>query len=265
MNTTAKLAWHDLQWCLRRAPKALLGAMKKHGPALIVAGGYIRACVSNEFINDVDCFCPSKEKAREIALDMLCGNEDLLFETDNAFTLRGFRMPIQIIHRWTFDTPAAAILSFDFTIARGAFWWDLTPQFGGPDNSVQIAEGKWDSICDPRFYQDLAGKRLIYCCPIRNEDAGGSMLRVLKFYQRGYRIPLDSLGNVIGRLIHGVDGVQAWDLVDGKLDEARMSKVVTGLLREVDPNIDPSHVAHLPSETAREQQFETQEGAEDAQ
>ncbi len=81
------------------------------------------------------------------------------------------------------------------------------------------------------------------------EDAGGSLLRVLKFYQRGYRIPLDSMGAVLARLCKAVD----WDLVKGQGTatswEEQAAKVLTGLLREVDPNIDPDHIAHLPSTT----------------
>jgi hypothetical protein len=29
--------------------------------------------------------------------------------------------------------------------------------------------------------------------------------------------------------------------------EEQLAKVLTGLLREVDPNVDPTHEAHLPS------------------
>jgi hypothetical protein len=40
-------------------------------------------------------------------------------------------------------------------------------------------------------------------------------------------------------------------------DEIQLAKIITGLLREVDPNIDPSHVAHLPAETANETEENT--------
>ena len=113
----------------------------------------------------------------------------------------------------------------DDTLKKFGIWWN----------------GKeWESLIDDRFYSDLAGKRLVYCSPKRNEDAGGSFLRVLKFYQRGYRIPLDSMGAVIARLVGGV----RMDQVNG---EEQLAKVLTGLLREVDPNVDPTHEAHLPS------------------
>ena len=78
--------------------------------------------------------------------------------------------------------------------------------------------------------------------PQRNEDAGGSMLRVLKYYQKGYRIPLDSLGMVIARLTKAFDASK----IDLK-NEFETSKIITGLLRQVDPNVDPTREAHLPS------------------
>lgn len=260
-ETFSTLAWHDLQSCLIRAPHEVLFAMKKFGPELMVAGGYVRSCVSQEPINDVDLFCSSKWRAKEIAA-AIAGygrpEKDPLYihETDNAFTIKGHRYPIQIIHRWTFKDPAACVQSFDFTIARAAFWWvPLALPLVDPDVIPQ-SQGKWHSVCDSRFYQDLAGKRLIYAAPQRNEDAGGSLLRVLKFYQRGYRIPLDSMGAVLGRLMMGVR-TQALEANDEQSwfvpVENKLSAAITGLLREVDPEIDPKHIAHLPSENANEQ------------
>ena len=101
-------------------------------------------------------------------------------------------------------------------------------------------------MIDDRFYADLAAKRLIYRSPLRNEDAGGSLLRVLKFYQRGYRIPLNSLGAVIARLVNAVDEEKIGAFAGNH--EQKLAKVLTALLHEVDPAIDPEHIAHLPSD-----------------
>ena len=69
------------------------------------------------------------------------------------------------------------------------------------------------------------------------------MLRVLKYYQKGYRIPMDSLGKVIARLVSKVN----FHAIDPG-DNEWLAKVVTGLLIEVDPAIDPLHNAHLPAQ-----------------
>lgn len=236
------LSWHDLQWCLRRAPRPVLDLMKEQGPKLMVAGGFIRSCVAGETVNDIDLFAPSRELAEQFARTL--AGESRIHESGNAYTVTNCRVAVQIIHRWTFDDPATMLDSFDFTIAKAAFWWDGE---------------NWRSLCDPRFYQDLAAKRLVYTNPQRNEDAGGSLLRVLKFYQRGYRIPLDSLGAVIARLSSGVDDERmnaARSLNPDRVltHEQLTAKVITGLLREVDPAIDPSHAAHLPAESDEVQQ-----------
>jgi hypothetical protein len=234
-NTYPKLRIHDLSWCLRRAPTRLLKLLKMQGKKLFVAGGYVRSCVANEPINDIDVFAINKQEAQICAQVLAVFNGPKVFESDNAYSIKVGEMQIQFIHRWVFNSPQEAIDSFDFTIAKGAFWYE---------------NGEWQSSIHPDFYADLASKRLVYTSPVRNEDAGGSMLRVLKFYQRGYRIPLDSLGAVIARLVSALK-IRDLEMKNLKgelvLRENDSARVLTGLLRAVDPNIDPSHEAHLPS------------------
>lgn len=223
-----KLHNQDLLWCVRRLHPAVADLLKMYPCRIFVAGGYIRAMVAGEQASDVDLFCSSADDADRFARE-LAGEKHRVHRTENALTVLGFGLPVQFIHRWTFRSPADCLASFDFTIARAAFWWD-----------VDDVAASWRSMVDPDFYADLAAKRLVYRSPIRNEDAGGSLLRVLKFYQRGYRIPLDSLGAVIARLTMGMEGIE-------DMKEGRRAYVLTGLLREVDPEIDPDHIAHLPS------------------
>lgn len=232
---------HDLTWAVRRLPSHVRELLKKHGTGfgnIFLAGGYLRAVIAGERISDLDLFAPSKDASELCAkkLGIITGRK--VHETPNAYTV--FTRPIvtQFIHRWTFATPADALASFDFTIAQAAIWWN----------------GRWCSARSDRFYQDLAAHRLVYTSPARNEDAGGSMLRVLKFYQRGYRIPLDSLGAVVARLAMGVQGLR-FSAVEQ--NEAWLSKVLTGLLREVDPLIDPDHIAQLPSTEEAQETVET--------
>ncbi len=211
----------DLQWCLRRLPKVVIEILKENPGEIFVSGGFIRSCVSGEKINDIDIFSPSKEKAELIAR-RISNNNHRLIKTDNAYTVLGYKYTLQFIHRWTYGSPVECVDSFDFTIAKSAIW----------------SNGKeYQSIVDERFYIDLAAKRLSYCSPKRNEDAGGSMLRLFKFYQKGYRAPLTTMASVISRLIQ--------DLRDqGEWTEENNTKIITGLLREVDPDIDPEHISH---------------------
>jgi len=222
-----KLDYQDLKWAIQRLPANLRKVMqdKDWHNNIFVGGGYLRSIVSNEKINDVDVFVKSAKDAELLAYK-LCDKKDDVIKTDNAYTIRG-KVAIQIIHRWLFEKPQDVSNSFDYTVCCAVI------SFNGKE---------FDSFCDDRFYIDLASKRLVYRSPVRNEDAGGSMLRVLKYYQKGYRIPLNSLGSVIARLDKDIDTNKV------KLkDEHRIAEIITGLLREVDPDIDPSHNAHLPS------------------
>lgn len=233
---------YDVAWITRRLPRKVTGLLQENRRRLILAGGFIRSCIANEEVQDIDLFVSCSEDARRLAIALNDGCEGHVFSTDNAHSVRLPGAPVvQFIHRWTFADPELVAPSFDFTIARAAIWWEA-PAGGEPG---------WRSMCDHRFYQDLAAKRIVYCSPERNEDAGGSLLRVLKFYQRGYRIPLDSLGAVIARLESGVDRKRLnADIHDnGTSREKEMARVITGLLRDVDPSIDPDRIPHLPAIT----------------
>jgi hypothetical protein len=220
-----RLQHEDLQWALRRTPRSLLELMKQN-PGLMIGGGFLRAIVAaGEQPSDIDVFVWSAEDAHRLAANLAEYNEGRVHTTDNAITVKGYSLPIQFIHRWTFDEPEEMLASFDFTIACAAFWWDEEYE-------------RWESMCDDRFYADVAAKRLVYLSPEREEEPGGSLLRVLKFYQKGYRIPLDSLGAIISRLVYG--NLEIDD------SEADTSARITDMLYEVDPSVDPEHIAHLP-------------------
>lgn len=223
------LSRDDLKWCLRRLPKDVLELMQKEGDDVVLAGGYIRARITGEKPSDIDMFTKTKESA-ELYARRLEKNGRRFIETDNAFTAAGRGMSVQFIHRWTYENPLDIIQSFDFTIARAAIWFD-----------AKLKE--WQSLCADHYYIDLAARRLVYCSPKRIEEVGGSMLRVLKFYQRGYRIPLDSLGGVIARVMTGIDLERP-----SAQSEDDWKYIITGLLREVDPQTDPTHIAHLPAQ-----------------
>jgi hypothetical protein len=228
---------------------------------IFVGGGFLRSIVAGDPINDIDVFVGSEREAEDLGQILADKYECKLWRTDNALTVTGAKPTIQIIHRWLFKTGFEAADSFDFTCCCAMFWWDANPTI---ELGVELPTGEfgaeskagWQSYCDERFYCDVAGKRLIYRNPVRNEDAGGSMLRVLKYYQKGYRIPVDSLADVITRLVQGVDfqklmpslNDQAGLELGAKSSPGRFSAIICALLREVDPLIDPSHVAHLPAE-----------------
>lgn len=241
---------HDLMFALRRLPRQLRLLMQESDlrGKVFVGGGFLRSVVCNEKINDVDVFTGDADSAKLFAHLLVrrqfghlfpkdvAGNPDIAFykrhiyETENALTLTRFKPVIQFIHRWTFDKPEDIINSFDFTICCAVIFVD--------------GSGNWKGIAHDRFYEDLAARRLVYLAPVRKEEPGGSLLRVLKYYQKGFRMPLDSLAAVIARLVLAVDFQKV-----GK-DEGRVADILTSLLRVVDPLVDLTHEAHLPAESS---------------
>ena len=211
----SNLLQEDIHQCVRFLPRDLRKLIIDN--KLMVAGGFIRSIISGEMVNDIDLFGPSVTTLKDVAgrLGDKWGVEPT--ETKNAITVAApGRKTVQFITRWLFSNPDAVVQSFDFTIAQAAIF--------------TAEPGEWDSRCSSRFYPDLAAKRLVYTSPARNEDAGGSMLRVQKFVGRGYHISPANLGLVMARIAERV----RWDhpLVS---DEMGKAKVFTGLLRQVDP------------------------------
>jgi hypothetical protein len=214
----SKLNPFDVQFCVRRLPKKLKEVMNGETwrGKVFIGGGYLRAVIAKEDLNDIDLFVQSKEDGAMLS-GLLAVDKDAIYKTENAYTLKIGHDVIQIIHRWVFKTPEEISNSFDFTVCCAVIFTD---------------GAQWDSYCDDEFYPDLAAKRLTYRNPIREEEAGGSALRILKYYQRGYRAPLKTYADVWARVFKQI----------GPTDD--VAKVILGLLRDVDPDVDINHEAH---------------------
>lgn len=185
----------DIEHCVARLPKVIRETMERRGPKIFLAGGYIRARIRGERVNDIDLFTRDRDTAQELIDEIHWhdGDRDYI-ETDNAFTTWRGGYAVQIIHRWTFELPAQCIGSFDFSIARAAIWF----------------ESKWSGVADPRFYRDVAARRLIYLDPVGN-DAGGSFLRLMKFVRRGYTASPETIARIVALTLRPTRSVEAPD------------------------------------------------------
>lgn len=216
----AELHPSDLNFVVTRLPKDIRSLLQT--ARLSVGGGFIRETIAGQKPHDVDLFGPSKEILALGAKLIAEKREGRALETQNAITvLTANRMPVQFITRWLYEDPAQVVDSFDFTVCQAVIWFE--PAASGAKDA-----GEWKSAIGSDFYRDLAARRLNYTFPQRNEDAGGSLLRVRKFLGRGYTIQAGALGGVVARLAMAV----RWGEVGNERDAAR---VLTGLLREVDP------------------------------
>ena len=203
----------DLYWLMVRLPRDIKKVAETHG--LMVSGGFLRATIAGEKVSDIDLFGPTKEILKMAAQEICIERKGRMFETDNAITvLTGHRIPLQFITRWLFTDVDSLINSFDYTIAQAALFY---------------SNGKWHGVCSDRFYPDLAARRLHYTHPIREEEAAGSLMRARKFIAKGYNIQAESLAGIVARVAMKVD----WNQIQN--DEKKLTRVIAGLLREVDP------------------------------
>lgn len=215
----------DLKYIIQRTPRDIVKLLKDNANRIFMGGGYLRAMIAGEEPNDIDLFGNSKQAvtnaiASLTALRRSDGDRCRLHTTVNAVTLiTANRLTVQGILRWSFSTGEECMQSFDFTVCQAVVWWSGT---------------RWESCISEAFYPDLAARRLVYTNPVREEEAGGSMLRVLKYTKRGYSIQVISLGAVIARLIAGVKEERMPKM---NSDTQAWSFVISGLLREVDPSL----------------------------
>lgn len=212
----AKLVKTDLEFVVRRIPKDVRDLMTTNN--MFLGGGFIRETVSGGEVQDVDLFGESKDQLNSMA-KLLQTKRDgsRIHQTTNAITLISTpRLPVQFITRWVFESPELAVESFDFTVCQAVIYYDQRCL-------------RWESVISETFYSDLAAKRLVYTDPVREEESGGSLMRVLKFIKRGYNIQPASLGRVVARLVAKIEVA--------KLGNNDMGAVIGGLLREVDPRL----------------------------
>lgn len=211
---------NDLRYVVTRLPRDIRDLLTEHSNKLFLGGGFIRATIAGETPSDIDLFGSDKDFLNSVAT-ILQGRREgsKVHKSKNAITLLTHdRLPVQFITRWTFAHAYALIESFDFTVCQAAIW-----RSGNQSNS------QWCSSIGENFYVDLAGRRLVYTSPVREEEAGGSLMRVIKYTKRGYSIQVSSLGAVLARM--------AFKIRDSSLatSEAGTAQILTGMLREVDP------------------------------
>ena len=202
----------DLQFVVARIPRDIRDVMLKN--KIYVGGGFIRETIAGGEVKDIDMFGESVPLLTTIADLISLQRNARTHRSPNAVTvICPPRVPLQFITRWCFADALDLVPSFDFTVCQAAVWFD---------------KGHWRSAIHDDFYSDLADRRLVYTFPKREEAAGGSMLRVRKFLQRGYNIQATSLAGVIARLAIAVDYRKA-------NNEFMVAQAIAGLLHEVDP------------------------------
>lgn len=222
-----KLTRTDLHFVVSHLPKDVRTLMEQK--TLILAGGFIRELIAGNSVQDIDLFGPSRSELSDAADVIQKAREGArLHKTKNAITLLAPpRTPIQFITRWQYDEVEALVKSFDFTVCQAAVYFDR-------------GENSWKSCVHDDFYADLAARRLVYTFPVceeeeEEEEVGGSILRMRKFLVRGYNIQAPSMAGMIARIALSLDMDKINACIAGETPELAATKVITGLLHEVDP------------------------------
>lgn len=226
------LTRNDLHFVVSRIPRDVRELMKKY-PSLMIGGGFIRSTIARERVSDIDLFGPDEMTLKLAAQEIALIRKGRIHESKNAITvLSPPRLALQFITRWRFKDIEECIKSFDYTVCQAAVSCKtIVGTEGTEDETNTKTDLAWNSAVSEMFYADLAARRLNYTCPNRNEDAGGSILRMRKFIERGYTIQAGSMARVIARLVTGIE----FSRVEDYRDEKAVAKILTSLLREVDP------------------------------
>lgn len=116
-----------------RLPKAIQEICTKHN--LILAGGAIRALVSNTTVSDYDLFAMASEdlmQAKKAIKALYSVSEsDIFFETNNAISFTYHDIKFQLVKKLAFNCPDSKMTEedyisylfqkFDFTVCMGAY------------------------------------------------------------------------------------------------------------------------------------------------
>lgn len=196
----------DIKQVIYSLPEAIVILMRKYAGISVLAGGYIRATVANEEVNDIDIFVPTNEIGERFASELY--NKTYYMDA-NHIQVYVDGIEVQIIWRYPYKKVNEILEQFDYTVAKAAIWFDE-----GIDKEVPDFKG----ICHQRFYKDLARKLLVYDCN-REVERVQSIPRLLKYTKYGYSIEPSSLSAVIAKTCLSLDLTNGFDGMQKQLEE----------------------------------------------
>lgn len=189
------LLQEDIDRAVRLLPEALATMLTRSQFAgVFIAGGWLRASVAREAqTTDVDLFCFDQHNDLRYYLSMM---GKITSDSDGSTTFDIAGTAVQIIRGWRFKEPHEALAAFDFTICQSAIWY-------------QHDSAKWCGQCAPRFYADLAARRLHYLGPNGGAAVHRSLFRALKYIRRGYHISEPTLAELAGDALEAAGSAAA--------------------------------------------------------
>jgi hypothetical protein len=210
----------DRRLVLSRIPSELRDIVRAR--SLYIAGGVVRSVIANEAVKDIDIFGPDVATQEQAARDYAKAIGGLVVTTGRALTVVApNRIPVQFVQVFCASQAGVVMARFDFTICRAVIWW--------PDPTSTVAS----SLIEDTFYEDLAGRRLVYTEPT-DPEPGATVLRVLKFVARGYVCPATEWPPLIAACVRKAGGPDLDDLWRASMLE-QLRLVDPALPTETDP------------------------------
>lgn len=209
----------DVEFVVGRLPADVVKMLKANGSRICVAGGFIRSVIAGEAPKDLDLFANYQANERELAKALAAERKVEVFVSENALTVPDHGLSVQFVTRWHYmDANVEHVLEhFDFTICRGLVYFD---------GEV------WRGLIGDDFYADLAARRLVYTRP-SDAEPGGTLLRLVKFLQRGYNVQAPTIAEIVAKLAGDIANTRPNAEPDYDYVPA---DVVLSKLREVDPS-----------------------------
>lgn len=210
----------NVQYLVEKIPLGVLSVLQKlkWQNNAFIAGGFLRQPFDGVPVSDLDIWVSQGAGYADMMRDELrrVFPRATVVETEFAYTFhgKGMKLPVQVIHRWRFNTPAEVVAHFDFTCCAAAMWLSGT--------------GQWLAVADDAFAHDCMYQKLVYRVPklAKAEDVAGSLLRMCKYLRKGYSMPPEDLAALIVRFNLA--------MIHEKKHPMKIMDVID-VLREVDP------------------------------
>ncbi len=107
----------DIKRVIYTLPSKVVEFLRRNPGRTVIAGGFIRAVIGNETINDIDIFI---NEGNPLSLEPLVKGE---FK-DKHIEITEEGKEIQIIWRYPYKEPYEILEQFDYTVVKAAIWFD---------------------------------------------------------------------------------------------------------------------------------------------
>lgn len=197
---------------VKHLPDELHNLLVEYGSGLMIGGGYCRDIITGATPKDIDIFATSEKVFRDATESLDWKDLYVTRRTANAQTFTAEdRIEIQFITRVYYEDHEDAIQSFDFSVCQVAVYFDRCFE-------------EWVGICTPEFMEDLPNFRMRYMAPERDEDPGASVLRMMKFVARGWKISEADIARVVGRFVSRLSDPDAYNFENEEQATERVQK-----------------------------------------